>query len=260
MRIITGWNEVKAVNRLQLISIAFLTCASFSVSAAEGSGTQMSSVKLGATRVIYPLNAKGVTLSVTNPQDFPVLVKSVVKDELQRKDAPFYVTPPLFRLDGGQKNALNITRTGGDYPSDRESINWICVQGIPPKADSAWAEEGEKGAGSGKVSMNVQVIISSCIKLFVRPESVNGNPADMADKITWKMEGKNIVASNPTPFYMNVDDISFNGKKADMSRSYIPPFSSERIQVPSGGAAKGTLKWTVIGDYGEKREKTTQIK
>lgn len=254
--------EFNFVDKLRLITkIVWLTLISHSVLATEGNVSSLSpGVTLGATRVIYPLNGKGVSLSVTNPHDFPVLVMSSVQDEAQKKEASFVITPPLFRLDGGQRNALNITRTGGDYPADRESINWICVQGIPPEPDSAWAGDEKQGtSGKSRVSMNVQVIVSSCIKLFVRPESVSGNPVGMADKVSWKVSGKSITATNPTAFYMNISSVSFNGAKLNMSRSYIPPFSEEKIMLPSGAATGGTLKWEVIGDYGEKKERTLQI-
>ncbi|EEP9145128.1 molecular chaperone [Salmonella enterica] len=237
-----------------------LVCVSHSALATGGDvSSQSSGVTLGATRVIYPLNGKSASLSVTNPQDFPVLVKSVVLDEGQKKEAPFIITPPLFRLDAGQQNSLNITRTGGDYPADRESVNWICVQGIPPEPDSAWAGDNKTGSDKKKVSMSVQIIIDSCIKMFVRPESVSGNPVNVADKVSWKISGKTLTAANPTPFYMNVSSLTFNGAKLNMTRGYIPPFAEEKVSLPSGAAVKGTLKWEVIGDYGEKREKTVQI-
>ncbi|EJO3886599.1 fimbria/pilus periplasmic chaperone [Salmonella enterica] len=250
----------KLRSAVKIACLACLSCPALASAADAGNvSSQSSGVTLGATRVIYPLNGKGVSLSVTNPQNFPVLVKSSVLDEGQKKEAPFIITPPLFRLDGGQQNALNITRTGGDYPADRESINWICVQGIPPEPDSAWAGDEKQGADKKKVSMSVQMIISSCIKMFVRPESLSGNPVSVADKVSWKVTGKTLTAANPTPFYMNVSSLTFNGAKLNMARSYIPPFAEEKIALPSGAAAKGALKWEVIGDYGEKKEKTVQI-
>ncbi|EBH0781924.1 hypothetical protein FJ875_16890 [Salmonella enterica] len=250
----------KLRSAVKIACLACLSCPALASAADAGNvSSQSSGVTLGATRVIYPLNGNGVSLSVTNPQDIPVLVKSSVLDEGQKKEAPFIITPPLFRLDGGQRNSLNITRTGGDYPADRESINWICVQGIPPEPDSAWAGDEKQGADKKKVSMNVQMIISSCIKMFVRPESLSGNPVSMADKVSWKVTGKTLTVANPTPFYMNVSSLTFNGAKLNMARTYIPPFAEEKIALPSGAAAKGTLKWEVIGDYGEKKEKTVQI-
>ncbi|EJO3886650.1 fimbria/pilus periplasmic chaperone [Salmonella enterica] len=252
------------MNGLRLtVKAVCLVCISYSAqaSAADAGNVslQSSGVTLGATRVIYSLNGNGVSLSVTNPQDIPVLVKSSVLDETRKKEAPFIITPPLFRLDGGQQNALNITRTGGDYPADRESINWICVQGIPPEPDSVWGGDEKQGSDKKKVSMSVQLIIGSCIRMFVRPESLSGNPVSVADKVSWKVTGKSLTAANPTPFYMSVSSLTFNGAKLKMARSYIPPFAEEKISLPSGAAAKGTLKWEVIGDYGEKMEKTVQI-
>ncbi|EGS2622089.1 fimbria/pilus periplasmic chaperone [Salmonella enterica] len=252
------------MNGLRLtVRAVYLACISYSALAsaadAGNAGVRSSGVTLGATRVIYPLNGNGVSLSVTNPQDIPVLVKSSVLDETMKKEAPFIITPPLFRLDGGQRNSLNITRTGGDYPADRESLNLICVQGIPPEPDSVWGGDEKQGSDKKKVSTSVQLIIGSCIRMFVRPESLSGNPVSVADKVSWKVTGKTLTAVNPTPFYMSVSSLTFNGAKLKMARSYIPPFAEEKISLPSGAAAKGTLKWEVIGDYGEKREKTVQI-
>ncbi|EEE7362580.1 fimbria/pilus periplasmic chaperone [Salmonella enterica subsp. enterica serovar Berta] len=252
------------MNGLRLtVKAVCLACISYSALAsaadAGNAGVRSSGVALGATRVIYPLNGNGVSLSVTNPQDIPVLVKSSVLDETMKKEAPFIITPPLFRLDGGQRNSLNITRTGGDYPADRESLNLICVQGIPPEPDSVWGGDEKQGSDKKKVSTSVQLIIGSCIRMFVRPESLTGNPVGVADKVSWKVTGKTLTAANPTPFYMNVSSLTFNGAKLKMARSYIPPFAEEKIALLSGAAAKGLLKWEVIGDYGEKREKTVQI-
>lgn len=245
---------------VRVVCLACISCSALASAADAGNaGVRSSGVTLGATRVIYPLNGNGVSLSVTNPHDIPVLVKSSVLDETMKKEAPFIITPPLFRLDGGQRNSLNITRTGGDYPADRESLNLICVQGIPPEPDSVWGGDEKQGSDKKKVSTSVQLIIGSCIRMFVRPESLSGNPVSVADKVSWKVTGKTLMAVNPTPFYISVSSLTFNGAKLKMARSYIPPFAEEKIALPSGAAAKGTLKWAVTGDYGEKREKTVQI-
>ncbi|EHI3950318.1 TPA: molecular chaperone [Salmonella enterica subsp. enterica serovar Birkenhead] len=82
---------------------------------------------------------------------------------------------------------------------------------------------------------------------------------DVADKVSWSVSGKTITATNPTPFYMNTSQASFNGKKLKMDKSYIPPFSDEKYPLP-GNEIKGTVTWSVIGDYGETREKTFSVK
>ncbi|MEF9898154.1 MAG: fimbria/pilus periplasmic chaperone [Pseudomonas sp.] len=131
-------------------------CRSFLFSTAVGIVAQYSyadnmrtrqqpfSVKIGASRIIYGLASGGATLSVSNPQDYPILVQSVVLGEDTKSKAPFVVTPPLFRLEGQQQSRLRIVRTGGDFANDRESLQWLCVNGIPPKADEAWAKGGAR--------------------------------------------------------------------------------------------------------------------
>ncbi|EBU3912551.1 fimbria/pilus periplasmic chaperone [Salmonella enterica] len=241
------------------ISCLFIGVISFSVFAEGNNTPQVNGVGLGVTRVIYPSSSKGVTLRVDNSTDFPFLVKSTVLDENRHEGAAFIVTPPLFRLDGGQRNTLQITRTGGDFPGDRESMNWLCVQSISPEADSVWAGGKKEGAGPDKISASMRLLPSSCIKLLVRPGVIKGNPVDVADKVSWSISGKTVMASNPTPFYMNIGHVDFNGKKITMERSYIPPFSEEKFISPVN-EIRGTVKWTVIGDYGEEREKIATVK
>ncbi|EKC7222113.1 molecular chaperone [Salmonella enterica] len=209
-------------------------------------------VGLSKTRVIYHSeNNNGNVLRVNNPNEYPVLVKSAVLDETMRKQAPFIITPPLFRLEAGQSNILNIIRTGGDFPSDRETVNLICVESIPPVSDD------KPSAPSG--DMSVKILIKSCIKMFYRPELLRGNPVSMADNVSWKITGHDLTGSNPSPFFINIREIYFNGEKLNMEKNYIPPFSETSFSL-SAPVRKGTLKWTVIGDYGESREKTTVVK
>lgn len=89
--------------------------------------------------MIYDPDSAGSSLEVTNPQDYPILVQPKLARGDKKTAANFMVTPPVFRLDGGQQSRLRIVRVGGEYPKDRESLDWLCVTGVPPKADDEWA-------------------------------------------------------------------------------------------------------------------------
>lgn len=210
--------------------------------------TQPFSVKLGATRIIYNPDSSGATVSVTNPQDYPVLIQSEVYNEDAKTKAPFIVTPPLFRLDGQQQTRLRIVRTGVDVISDRESLRWLCVKGIPPKPDDEWAKDENNKSGVHKnVSVNVQIVMSTCIKLLERPSTIKGSPAEVADSISWEKNGSNLRATNPTPFYMNLSLLKVGGVNIK-NASFIAPFSSRVFALPDG--ARGDFEWAVITDYG----------
>lgn len=206
------------------------------------------SVKLGATRIIYNTDSSGATVSVTNPQDYPILLQSEIYNEDAKTKAPFIVTPPLFRLDGQQRSRLRIVRTGVDVIGDRESLRWLCVKGIPPKPDDEWAKDENNKSGAPKnVSVNVQIVMSTCIKLLERPSTIKGSPAEVADSISWEKNGSNLKATNPTPFYMNLSLLKVGGMNIK-NTSFIAPFSSRVFALPDG--VRGDLEWAVITDYG----------
>ena len=208
--------------------------------------TKFFSIHIGATRVIYDMASSGATLAITNKHEFPILVQSDVLSEDKEMSTHFIITPPLFRLDPLQSTRLRIVRTGGNFPIDRESMQWICVKGIPPKEDSKWggtdAENKDK-----KMTLNVQLSVNSCIKMFIRPSNVKGHPDDVAGKVKWQITGNKLKGINPTPFYINLAELRV-GKKEITEPHYIEPFSSYEYQIPTNGAKK--VEWKIITDYG----------
>ncbi|UMS29252.1 chaperone protein AfaB [Escherichia coli] len=207
------------------------------------------SLHLGATRVIYNPNLTGATLSVINDQNYPILVQSEVLAEDRKSHAPFIVTPPLFRLDGGQSSHLRIIRTSGEFPSDRETLQWVCVKGIPPKEGDKWAEVDKDKKTDNKMSMQVQLSVKNCIKLFFRPSSVKGHSDVAASQIAWQRSGEKLKGTNSTPFYINLSELTIGGWKVK-EHLYISPFSSVDYDLPVG--ASGKVQWRVINDYGGK--------
>ncbi|EHR8284210.1 fimbria/pilus periplasmic chaperone [Escherichia coli] len=205
------------------------------------------SLHLGATRVIYDLGSAGATLTVLNDQDYPILVQSEVFTEDQKNHAPFIITPPLFRLDPLQSNRLRIVRTGGAFPDDRESLQWICVRGIPPKEGDKWSDVKRNEKQGSKVSLRVQFSVSSCVKLFIRPQAIKEKSYNAAQKLEWYKFGSKLKGVNPTPFYINLSEISVGGKAVD-DIHYISPFSSYEYTIPSN--TSGKVKWRAITDYG----------
>lgn len=210
------------------------------------------SLHLGATRVVYDPDSSGESLTVINDQNYPMLVQSEVLAEDQKSRAPFVVTPPLFRLDGLQSSRLRIVRTGGIFPSDRESLQWVCIKGIPPKAEDKWAEDGNKRTLANKVSLQVQFSVRSCIKLFVRPSTLKGHPDDIASQLEWKKSGGELMGINPTPFFINLSELKVAGEEVK-EHHYIAPFSSYKYMLPVGAVGNvGKVQWQVITDYGGK--------
>lgn len=205
-------------------------------------------VVLESSRIIYPSDSAGSVLPVENSQSYPVLVQTKILTEKKDKSAPFFVTPPLFRLDSGKRYSLRITKTGDNFPEDKESLFWVCVKGIPPKADDLWADKKEIAGSNNNIGVMLNISIDNCIKLILRPDKLEGRPMDYANLISWRKSGNELVGYNKSAFYMNLGSVSFNGMK--LMPDYIPPGEERRFLLENSVANTGTVTWNVIDDYG----------
>ncbi|MHA7848993.1 fimbrial biogenesis chaperone [Serratia sp. D1N4] len=192
-------------------------------------------VIVGGTRLIYDGDKKESSLSVKNPDKTPYLIQTWIETTGGAEKAPFIVTPPLFRLDGGRENVLRVVRAGGNLPTDKESLFWINIKSIPS------AEQN--------IDRNtLQIAVKTRIKLIYRPQGVKGSPEDVADKIIWQRNGNDLQVTNPTPFYMNFQGVQVAGKDVKEA-TYVAPGSTARFALPSGVSA-GRVSWKIINDYG----------
>ncbi|APV89953.1 fimbria/pilus periplasmic chaperone [Salmonella enterica subsp. enterica serovar Okatie] len=211
---------------------AGLLCSVLCCSLAQAAG-----INIGATRVIFHSDAKDETISISNSDTVPYLIQSwaqSISDAGVTGDAPFMVTPPLFRLNGGQKNVLRIIRTGGNLPEDRESLYWLDIKSIPSSNPD------------DKHSM-LKLAVKAEFKLIYRPKALAQTPEKVTDQLTWSRQGNTITVKNPTPYYMNFAAVSVGSQKVKAPR-YVAPFSSANYPLPT--AASGQITWSIINDFG----------
>lgn len=214
-----------------LISLLALMVTSGSALASEG-------IVLGATRVVYNADSKEASLTVNNQsakQYF--LIQSWVDDEKGNKSVPFAITPPLFRLNATKENMLRIIRTGGNLPSDRESVYWVNVKAIPPAPD----------AGQGQNVL--QLAIKTRIKLFYRPEGLPGAAIDSPAALQWSVQGNELVAKNPTAYSVTLDSVKIDGKEIK-NVNLVMPKSEAHYTLPAGTGHGNSVSYTAINDYG----------
>lgn len=204
-------------------------------------------ITIGGTRVVYPENKKESSIGIANPDNLDYLVQSWVETEDNaREKAPFLITPPLFRLDAKQDNVLRIIRTGGNLPADRESLFWLNIKSIPSSARN-------------ENTNTLQIAIKTRIKLLYRPVSITGKPEDVTTQLSWHTQGNQLIVENPTPFYMNLQEIKLDGKKVDKV-TYAKPKAETHFSIPGNITAR-SVSWKIINDYGGiSQSYTAQIK
>ncbi|WP_283603429.1 fimbrial biogenesis chaperone [Serratia proteamaculans] len=190
-------------------------------------------VVVGATRLVYDGDKKESSLSVNNPDGLPYLIQSWVEpQEGSSEKAPLILTPPLFRLDAGRQNVLRVVRVGGALPEDRETLYWLNVKSIPS------AERRDN---------TLQIAIKTRLKLIFRPTGLKGLPEDATGKLTWHRKRAQLEVKNPTPFYMNFQSVTVNGREVK-DATYVAPQSTASFTLPA--SAGNAITWRIINDFG----------
>lgn len=227
-------------------------------------GSSQASVVIGGTRVVYPAQEREVTVRLTNQGKTPVLVQSWMDsgDEKSTPDTakvPFTITPPINRLDADKGQALRMVYTKEPLPTDKESLFWLNVLEVPPKAQPT----SERNM--------LQFAFRTRIKVFFRPSGLPGNAAEASDKLTWKLvgnkDGKGLAleVSNPTPYYVNFASVGVKvGDRGikEQGGGMVAPGASTTFPIkelttrPSGDVR---AQFTVINDYGALGEKEAPL-
>ncbi len=202
--------------------------------------TAYAGTQIGATRVIYTEGKKEVSVSISNKDTSPYLIKSWIENA----DIPgthFIVTPPLFRMDGNQKNVIRIFKANSQLPADRESLFFLNITSIP--------------SSSGEEDRNtLQIAVRTKMKLIYRPKLLMKDiPETFSEKIVWTVNGNSITGKNISPYYLNLAQITINGKVIPMAeKNYLSPMSSTTYELPPGASRNGTVEWSIINDHGGK--------
>ncbi|MHA2898140.1 fimbria/pilus periplasmic chaperone [Enterobacter sp. H2G27] len=213
------------------LSLAVACISASVISLALSNSAAAAGVALGATRVIYPQDAKQASINVTNsdPHD-AFLVQSWVSDDKGNKVSTFVVTPPLFVLKPGKVNILRMIYSGPALPNDRESVFYLNNKAIPSL---------DKSTPAGN---SLQIATQSVIKIFVRPTHLTVKPADAAAMLRCRGEGPNLTVSNPSPYFVTLVNITVAGKK--QPNMMVPPKGSQTIK------AAGAVAYQTLNDFG----------
>ncbi|WP_407309202.1 molecular chaperone [Pseudomonas sp. nanlin1] len=210
-----------------------------------GTSASHAALTVNGTRVVYDSAKRSVSMIVNNPSQVPYAVQSwvnTVTDDTQTP-VPFVVHPPLFRLEPGASQQVQISGLPNELPRDRESLFYFNVQEIPKASD------GEN---------TLTIALRTRIKLFYRPAELNNDPVKAYPTLTWRLDNSRQPAElevyNPTPYHVSFlrIDIENNAHSQHLnSPAMVEPFARQRYALPGyrpGG--KPQVRFRAINDYG----------
>lgn len=215
-------------------------------------GVADASVVVSGTRVIYPADAKQVTVQLTNQDAFPNAVQAWVDVDNPQStpadaDAPFVVTPAVSRMAPGAGQRIRVMFAGADMPTDRESVFHLNVLQVPPM-NTAHADQNK-----------VMVLMRNRLKMFYRPSGIAGTPAQIPEQLRFRIQqsGNNwhVQVENPTGYHASFGGatLSVAGASWKLSPAMVPPMDTAQwlplaaTPLPAGEAM---VNAHLINDYG----------
>ncbi|MDR6491717.1 fimbria/pilus periplasmic chaperone [Paraburkholderia sp. 22099] len=211
------------------------------------------SVVVAATRVVFPANEREVTVKLSNDGNTPALVQAWIDTGDQNASpeqikVPFTLTPSMFRLDPKKGQTLRMIYTKEPLAQDKESMFWLNVLEVPPKA------------GAGEDMNKLQLAFRTRIKVFFRPQGLQSSAQEAPSKAQWSIvrgadgKGYALQATNPTPYFVNLGSIALEagGKTYDAGSGYLKPGSSELFPIANLTSAPSAaeVNYTSINDWG----------
>lgn len=242
----------------------FFALAGFAAAMVSGIPAH-ASVTIEGTRVVYPSDAKEVTIKLNNDEKRPSLVQVWLDTANQdagpgKADVPFVLMPPVSRIDAGKSQTLRLSYTGEPLAKDKETLFWLNVLDIPPKTKSA----SDSTAGN---DARLNFAFRTRIKVFFRPTGLPFPVTDAPSKLQWKLvpaekgKGYAFEVSNPTPYHISFSSISLKvGERTFTSlenKGMVTPNGTERfagmpdVTAKPGSGAK--VVFEIINDYGGKQ-------
>ncbi|TFY94429.1 molecular chaperone [Pseudomonas nabeulensis] len=240
---------------LARLALATCTVASLALQALPA----QAGIIIYGTRVIYPAEQQEVVVRLENKGDRPALVQTWLdtgdlRSTPSTSQTPFTLTPPIFRIEPNQQQALRLRHSGESSATDRESLYWLNVLEVPPV--TAGSEQNNQ----------IELAFRNRLRVFFRPPSLPYPVASAPSKVRWELvphdQGFALQATNPTPYHIALTEVDLlsEGKRfskapnADINDSLLTPAGDVKVfALPSlrnrpSGSAK--VEFTAISDLG----------
>lgn len=243
---------MKKMARLALATLAVGALSLHAIGAHAG-------VIIYGTRVIFPAEQQEVVVRLENKGERPALVQTWldtgdVRSTPATAQTPFTLSPPIFRIEPNQQQALRLRYSGDPSPTDRESLYWLNVLEVPPV--TAGAEQNNQ----------IELAFRTRLRVFLRPKELPYPVASAPSKLQWKLvaqgQGYALQATNPTPYHISLTtvDLLSEGKRFSKAPNKEP---NDGLLMPAGDVKlfalpqlrdrpSGTPKveFTTVSDYG----------
>ena len=214
-------------------------------------------ITVNNTRLVYPAGSKHVEFVITNESKQAQTLRAWVDTgdgDIAPDDtpAPFFVMPPVSKIQAGGRQTLRISFTGESLPNGQESLFYLNLLNLAPVP--------EKTEGQNLMRFDTR----SRFKLFFRPSALPGDPLAAAQQLAWRLDTAErparLTVHNPTPYFLTLVRVRLMrgpDMVQELESAMASPFGSSSFALaPPSTELRGalTVHYQYIDDYGLSRD------
>lgn len=244
------------INRLSFVAVFSFLLVLFSVTLSYGADFESNS----SDTLVFPYERKtfiegekSVSYRLRNAtQDTPYLIQGSMENLDQttgvntlekNNDVPFMITPPLHKLEPGQRYHWRVMFIGDTtkIAKDRETVYIAKFRTIPPSTPMS---------SDKKNDTQFTAIQALHFKVYYRPKSLeNLQLIDEQKKVSFKLVGNEVVVTNHSPIYMTFDSLTVGGVEVDSNELFKPltPLSEQRFTL-KGNVKGNQVTWSILDE------------
>lgn len=212
-----------------------------------------SGVVLTGTRVIFADGQNEKTIYLQNKDHYPNLVQIWLDDgdensTLENSQAPFIISPQIFRINSNTGQTVRLLFTGEQKISQNtESLFYMNFSEFPAvKKQDADASR-------------LMIVFKNRVKVFYRPKNLKGSVTDVYKELQFSLKNneksKQLVIQNPAAYYANIKELSLiseDGEFVVNKNELIAPHAQVAWEINNNiNMLKDfKIKLTLVNDYG----------
>ena len=183
------------------------------------------------TTVIVLNEADGeASINVKNTDAQPALLHSVIEDVPEDLEPLVVLTPPVTRVDGGERQMVRFLMVGKE-PLKTQRLKRVSFEGIP---------QAQPGSGA-----TIGISLRQNLPLILHPKGLPRHDAPW-ELLAWHLRDKVLSVRNDSPYVVRLAaTVRLNPQKmsASLPRTYILP--GEVLNIELDKAAPGATSITL---------------
>ena len=200
---------------------------------------------VSTSRVLIESGKTAAGIVISNNSTTQFLTKSWIEDRSGNKSDQVMAVPPVAYAPPGKHIRFQImVLNPEELPTDQESLFYFHSHSVP---------------GNGNPDNALTVAFDMKLKVFYRPEGLDGNMASAIEDLKWSFKNGVLTAVNDSKYHISLVTYGINGDYTELQDCVIKPGTSVDFKTTKKYPQTVNIEWAAMDDFGSAMTASAKI-